>query len=196
MKNTKDWLHSSVLGAMGNTAIEGILKKKFHVYRFGYESTLQNLTQSEEQENEDKKDTPVLLKRYSDAFKMIQCMPDFILVDKTDKSKRIFLEVTTNRDKGLKQLCESFSAGAKYYRTLNLAKFYHGAKVLNIVWNPENPEITIYSISEKENHLKFEDVPIEEFMTREDKEMILALIRRTQPPPVSFGGIVKESKLK
>jgi hypothetical protein len=189
MKNDKDWLHASVLGAMGNTAIEDVLKKRFHVYRFGYESTLQNLTQSEEPERED---VPQLLRTYSDAFKMIQCMPDFILVDKKDKSKRIFLEVTTNRSEGIKQLCETYRAGAKYFRTFNLARFYSDAKVINILWNPENPQIYIYSVKREGDSLKFIDIPIEEFMTSEDKEMILALIRRTAPPPLSFGGKIKE----
>jgi len=189
MKNDKDWLHASVLGAMGNTAIEDVLKKRFRVYRFGYESTLQNLTRSEEPERED---MPQLVRKYSDAFEMIRCMPDFILVDKKDKSKRIFLEVTTNRGEGIKQLCETFRGGAKYFKTFNLARFYSDARLINILWNPENPQINIYSVKIEKEHLKFFDIPIEEFMTSEDKEMVLALIRRTTPPPLSFGGKVKD----
>lgn len=68
-------------GRMAETLVEELLRQSGNiVYRFGYESIVQNLTQLE-----DKFD------RYSEVGEKIRAIPDFIVIDK--KGKPIFVEV-------------------------------------------------------------------------------------------------------
>jgi len=68
-------------GRMAETLVEEMLKRSGNVvYRFGYESVIQNLAQLEEQ-----------FDRYTEVGERIRAIPDFVVLDK--KGKPEFVEV-------------------------------------------------------------------------------------------------------
>lgn len=68
-------------GRMAESLVEEMLKRSGNtVYRFGYESVIQNLAQLEEQ-----------FDRYTEVGERIRAIPDFVVLDK--KGKPTFVEV-------------------------------------------------------------------------------------------------------
>ncbi len=72
---------STLKGKMAESLVEGILREAGNqVYHFGYESTLQNLTQIER-----------VFDRHSEIGERIRSIPDFLVVNK--KGEPFFVEV-------------------------------------------------------------------------------------------------------
>jgi hypothetical protein len=68
-------------GRMAESLVEELFKLSGHkIYRFGYESVLQNLTQVESN-----------FEKHNDVAEKIRAIPDFIAIDSTGKP--MFLEV-------------------------------------------------------------------------------------------------------
>lgn len=83
----KDHFAESMLkGRMAETLVEEMLKKSGNqVYRFGYESTLQNLTQLE-----------IKFDKHTEVSERMRAIPDFVVID--GKGKPAFVEVKFRRD--------------------------------------------------------------------------------------------------
>jgi hypothetical protein len=81
-------------GRMAESLVEELLREsESQVYRLGYESILQNLTQLRK-----------VFDRYSEVGKQIRCIPDFLVVNKEGKPFFIEVKFRKNPEWDLKDL--------------------------------------------------------------------------------------------
>lgn len=104
-------------GRIAETLVNELLRKAgFHVYRFGYESVLQNLTQVEGS----------ILKGDTDITRQIRSIPDFLCVK---EGKPIFVEVKF-KSRWLSELNKNFEEDRDIIKQLNRINQFWKATVI------------------------------------------------------------------